>query len=102
MFYRMEQLQAVRSGPWKLYLPLAAKYVANNRRTAPAPLALYDVRTDVGETQEVAAKHPEVVQRLMALADVARKELGDVNRPGDGQRQAGYAERPVALTPGNK
>ena len=31
MYYRIDQLQAVRSGPWKLYLPLAEKIVANNR-----------------------------------------------------------------------
>ncbi len=98
MFDRMEQLQAVRSGPWKLYLPLAAKFVNNARRTAPAKLALYNVRDDVSETREVSAEHPDVVQRLLALADAAREEIGDVDRSGRGQRPAGHVERPVAIT----
>jgi hypothetical protein len=78
---------------------LAEKFVANNRRTAAAPLALYDVRSDVGETREVSADHPEVVQRLTALADVARMELGDTNRPGIGQRPAGHIANPKPLVP---
>src|SRR6185503_4199996 len=75
MFYRMEQLQAVRSGPWKLYLPLAEKLIANNRRTGPATLQLFDVRNDVGEAVEVSANHADVVQRLSGLAEAARIEL---------------------------
>jgi arylsulfatase A-like enzyme len=99
MYYRMEQLQAVRSGPWKLYLPLEAKYIANNRRAAPGPLALYDVRGDVGETREVSADHPDIVQRLTTLAQAARDELGDTGRPGRGQRPAGHAADPQPPVP---
>ena len=99
MFYRMEQLQAVRSGPWKLYLPLAEKYVANSRRVAAVPAALFDVRNDVGETQEVSTNHPDVVQRLTKLADTTRQELGDVNKPGRGQRPAGHVANPQPLVP---
>jgi arylsulfatase A-like enzyme len=96
-YYRIEQLQAVRSGPWKLYLPLEAKYIALSRKTAPVPLELYDVRNDVGETKEVSADNPEVVKRLLALAEKAREEIGDVDRPGKGQRPAGHAENPRPL-----
>jgi arylsulfatase A len=96
--YFMDQLQAVRAGRWKLYLPLAQKYVNLARRTQPSTLALYDVRSDVGETHEVSAEHPEVVARLQALADSARRELGDVGQPGRGQRPAGRVEHPQPLT----
>ena len=99
MYYRMEQLQAVRSGPWKLYLPLSEKFIANNRRTTPASLQLFDVRNDVGEAREVSAEHADVVQRLTALADAARLELGDKDRPGRGQRPAGYVANPTPLIP---
>lgn len=99
MFYRMEQLQAVRSGPWKLYLPLDAKYVNNGRRVAAVPATLFDVRNDVSETREVSADHPDVVQHLTALADAARKELGDMNKPGRGQRPAGQVANPRPLLP---
>jgi arylsulfatase A-like enzyme len=98
MYYRMDQLQAVRSGPWKLYLPLEDKYIANNRKTAPARQELFDIRNDVSETREVSAGHREVVARLTALAESARRELGDRNRPGSGQRPAGHVAHPIALT----
>jgi arylsulfatase A len=98
MYYRMDQLQAVRAGPWKLYLSLEDKYIANNRKTAAARQELFDVRNDVSETREVSAEHPDVVARLLSLAEEARRELGDRNRPGRGQRPAGYVANPVALT----
>ena len=48
-FYFGEQLQAVRSGPWKLYLPLGEKIVNLRGDRASFAGALYDVRNDVGE-----------------------------------------------------
>jgi arylsulfatase A-like enzyme len=93
-YYRMEQLQAVRAGPWKLYLPLAAKLISNNRKTAPAKLELYDVRNDVGELREVSADHPDIVQRLLALADRTRRDIGDGDQTGPGQRPAAIVSNP--------
>jgi arylsulfatase A-like enzyme len=99
-YYRMEQLQAVRAGPWKLYLPLEKKYTALNRKTAPAPLELFDVRHDVHEDHEVSAQHPEVVKMLLSLAARTREEIGDMDRPGKGERPAGRIENPKPLLPG--
>jgi arylsulfatase A-like enzyme len=98
-YFLMDQLQAVRAGPWKLYLPLAEKYVTIGRRKAEAKAALYDVRRDAGETREVAAEHPAVVERLTLLAERARRELGDGDRLGSGQRPAGFVENPQPLVP---
>jgi arylsulfatase A-like enzyme len=90
----MEQLQAVRSGRWKLHLPLAAKW-QNFRGAAKASQAeLYDLDADPGEAHNVAAAHPDVVARLAALADKARRDLGDLNQPGRNQRPAGWVEDP--------
>jgi hypothetical protein len=44
-----------------------------------------------------SADHGDVVQRLTALAEAARRELGDTNRPGRGQRPAGHAANPMPL-----
>ncbi len=98
-FYFMDQLQAVRSGPWKLYLPLDGKYINLGRKTAdmPTPTQLFDVRKDVHEDHEVSADHPEVVQQLMILADQIRAEIGDVGREGTGQRPAGQVNNPKPL-----
>ncbi len=98
-YYRMEQLQAIRSGPWKLYLPLDAKSITGGRKTSPSKLKLYDVRNDLHEDREVSAEHPDVVQRLLALAAATRAEIGDVDRPGRGQRPAGWVKNPQPLLP---
>jgi hypothetical protein len=33
-----------------------------------------------------------VVKQLLAHAEAARKDLGDTNRPGKGQRKAGWVD----------
>lgn len=91
-YYFMDQLQAVRSGPWKLYLPLTRKRSDLGGRFTESPALLFDVRHDLGEEREVSGAHPEVVRHLLALAETARTELGDLDREGRGQRPAGWVE----------
>jgi hypothetical protein len=90
----MGQLQAVRAGPWKLYLPLEEKILNLQRQQEKSPGMLYDVRDDPGETKERSAEHPEVVARLTALAEKARAGLGDEGRQGKHQRPAGQVAHP--------
>ena len=54
-------------------------------------LSLFNLDSDPGETQDVAAQHPEVVKRLGDLAETMRGDLGDAltNRPPTGAREAG-------------
>ena len=94
-YYFGDQLQAVRSGPWKLYLPLEAKRIGGVKKQA-SPMQLFNVRDDVSEKEEVSNAHPEVVERLMKLAKKAREELGDVDRIGTGHREAGHVDQPTA------
>lgn len=98
-YYRLEQLQAIRAGEWKLYLPLPNKFTTLARKTTPAKLELYDVRRDVSEEREVSAQHPDVVKRLLTLADAIRADLGDMDKPGPGQRAAGQVESPKPIIP---
>ncbi len=91
-FYFMDQLQAVRAGDWKLYLPLAGKYVNGRRERAPCTAELYDLSQDPGETTNIAGSHPDVVDRLRTLAERARRDLGDEDQPGAHQREAGLVE----------
>ena len=93
-YYYMDQLQAVRSGPWKLRLALAAKRVNLQGKTAPSEAELYDLAKDPAESVNLAREHPGIVKRLEALAEEARAELGDGARPGSGQRKAGRVESP--------
>jgi arylsulfatase A len=90
-YYELDQLQAVRSGPWKLFLPLEdfAKhphYKKNDRARAPL---LFNVVEDADTSDNVAAGHPEIVARLTALAETVRADLGDMGKPGPGQRPPG-------------
>ena len=90
-------------GRWKLQLPhtyrslagihgghggTPAKYVSKNILQPE----LYDLANDLGETTDVARRHPDIVNRLLALAERARVELGDslTEREGKGVRPAGH------------
>ncbi len=73
-------LWAVRSGRWKLLFEQGG-----------GPAALYALDIDIGETNDVARANPEVVERLVGLADEMRRELGDaaIGRKGSGVRPVG-------------
>lgn len=101
-YYYGKQLQAVRQGRWKLHFPHGYRSyegVEPGKGGLPGPynhgetgLELYDLETDWGETQNVAAEHPDVVERLKALGDKARKELGDSELDGEEVRPPGRIE----------
>jgi arylsulfatase A-like enzyme len=57
-FYEGGSKQAVRTGNWKgVIRPLGSKNVE-----------LYDLRTDMGETTDVASRHAEIVKQILAIA----------------------------------
>ena len=87
-YYRSSRLDAVRSGEWKLVFPRPERTgnFIGDALTPVIELELYNLREDIGETTNVSAQHPEVVERLSALADNARAELGDYDRIGSGVR----------------
>jgi arylsulfatase A-like enzyme len=89
-YYSMNDLEAVRSGRWKLHF---------SKRGKERP-ALFDLDADIGETTDVIADHPDVVDRLEALAEGARAALGDarLDRVGAEIRPAGRVENPKPLT----
>jgi arylsulfatase A len=102
-FWWDRELQAIRSGKWKLHFPHSYRTLKDKAGAdgkpglyvqAKIPLSLFDLSEDVGEKTNVAEKHPEVVKRLQALAEEARKELGDsaTKQTGSGVRQPGRIE----------
>jgi arylsulfatase A-like enzyme len=96
-YYQIDQLQAVRSGKWKLHLKLEAKKRNWGKPVPNSPLQLYNLDADIGEQNNVADENPDVVKRLLAFAEKARGDLGDLNRNGKNQRPAGWIENPKPL-----
>lgn len=56
---------AVRKGQWK-----AVRY--NVLKEPDAPMELYDLSTDIGETSDVAAAHPDIVAQMQEIFRTAR------------------------------
>ncbi|MCG6155892.1 arylsulfatase [Rubinisphaera margarita] len=54
--FSRESQQAVRMGHWK-----------GLRKGTEMPIALYDLQTDPGETNDVSAGHPDVVRRMAEI-----------------------------------
>ncbi|MBI1309895.1 sulfatase-like hydrolase/transferase [bacterium] len=92
-YYQTDQLQAVRSGDWKLFVPLSdfQRHPHFQKGKSSQPF-LFNVVTDIASQYEVASEHPDIVARLTKLADTARKELGDSGHHGSGQRPPGHVE----------
>ncbi|MCX5654135.1 MAG: sulfatase [Planctomycetota bacterium] len=96
-YYVGWHLQGVRSGRWKLHVPHAYHHVdvpgtggrPGKTGTQRQELALYDLAGDIGETTNVADRHPEVVQHLSAMIEKCREDLGDAKSPGKGRREPG-------------
>jgi arylsulfatase A len=103
-YYHVNELHAVRSGKWKLMLPHAYRTMDGklpNQDGTPVKYGqarisrpeLYDLDADVGERKNVADANPDVVKKLLVLADRMRGDLGDLltMRRGEGAREPGRA-----------
>ena len=101
-YYDRCSLKGVRKGQWVLTFPCISqtykrisaigndgypgKYASDSVK-----LALYDLRTDPGETLDVKENYPEIVTELTAIADRYRKTIGD-----DLTKEPGTEIRPAA------
>lgn len=81
LYFRGLTLEAVRGGHWKLHL-------AKNE--------LYNLADDIGETQNVATMHPDIVARLRSVAAATDEDLGRTG-VGPGCRPLGRVHNPRPL-----
>jgi arylsulfatase A len=87
-YYRGFELEAVRSGAWKLHL---------------SSRELYNLELDPGESQNLAGDHPEVISRLEGLVKEMEKDLGTTGAKAPGMRPLGKTDeepRPLISTDG--
>lgn len=91
-YFRGLSLEGVRQGDWKLRLPHAAA----KKEKATGQAQLYNLKDDIGESNDLARQHPEIVQRLQALAEAMKDDLG-VEGIGPGCRPLGRTETPEPL-----
>jgi len=101
-YYRVNELQAIRSGVWKLMLPhdvlcIDPKDAGSGGKPGKSVARkivepeLYRLDVDLAETNNLSDKEPEVMARLLRYRDDARKDLGDSlgKVQGSGVREPG-------------
>lgn len=104
-YYGVNNLEAVTDGHYKLIFPHRYRdYEAfapgedgtpgKLKKTMLEAPELYDLRRDPGERYNVYDMYPEVVQRLMEVAESYREDLGDdlTHRKGKNRRKPAYAK----------
>lgn len=87
-YYRRQKLEAIRVGRYKLHVPHYYDIVETGEQRK-IELSLFDLEADIGETTNIADKHPDVVKKLLALCEQARWDLGDNDIGGAGVRPYG-------------
>lgn len=83
-YYRANQLEAVRYGDWK--------YHRRGKNTM-----LYNLKEDVGETQNIIDQHPRIAEELSGYFKAFEVALGEGNNHSDQCRPAGYVENAKPL-----
>lgn len=99
-YYGVNSLEAIRKGKWKLVFPHNGQTYKTYQpgkdgkpggyASVAVPLALYNLSTDPGETHDLQASFPAVVEELTQVADRYRAMLGDdlTKNPGTERRKA--------------
>ncbi|MDO8542979.1 MAG: sulfatase [Opitutaceae bacterium] len=101
-YYWQKELRAVRQGKWKLQFPHVDTQAPDPARLGHGgtrgetmkvehKLALYNLEENPGEDVDLSGQFPQIAETLSALAEVARKDLGDSlqQRTGEGIRPCG-------------
>jgi arylsulfatase A-like enzyme len=97
-YFNGNRLEAVRAGPWKLAVAPQKEQTGKPEPTQTGPYTpkLYNLDDDIGETTDVADKHPDVVKRLQEFATKMDADLGATGK-GPGVRPPGKVETPRPL-----
>ncbi|MEM7144676.1 MAG: PVC-type heme-binding CxxCH protein [Verrucomicrobiota bacterium] len=90
LYYSGCMLTGIRENQWRLVRPRPAKPSSIGwwgRMIDEVPdYQLYNLDTDPGESTDIAKKHPRIVEHLKKRIELARNELGDIDKTGKGAR----------------
>jgi arylsulfatase A len=98
-YFKGNRLEAVRSWAWKLAIVEQIENGIDKEKTPskePFTPKLFNLDADIGETTDVAAQHPDVVQRLQGFIRQMDGDLGMTGR-GPGVRPSGVVNQPQPL-----
>lgn len=87
-YYNQNDLEAVRYKNWKLVLPHKSRsyegilpgndgFGGQYKELEVKSMELYDLRRDPSERYNIIDQNPEIVEKLLEIADEARRDLGD-------------------------
>ena len=94
-YYQKQQLQAIRWRNWKYHLPLQERIKGPHLPdTEVGEARLYDLDSDLSETENVIDRYPEVVRQMNRLIEEVRSDMGDWGYEGRNQRPAGVIDEP--------
>lgn len=77
-FYHGEQIFAVRHGQYKAHFQSKERYVGQRQARKHDPALLYHLGHDIGERFNVAAKHPDVITKIVELREAHKKSVKPV------------------------
>lgn len=66
LYWEFQQKRALRMGDWKTVQPDGQD----------GPLELYNLKNDIGETQDLSKRHPEILARIKKIMKESRVEPG--------------------------
>ena len=90
----------VRSGKWKFYPwqeGKGGKRHDHAKNPSPDPVQLYDTQADIGETKNLASKHPDIVRRMQTAYDAHVAEIKANKRPNQEMKRP--TSKPSAQRP---
>ena len=101
IFYRRDELYAIRKGPYKAHFITETSYVDDTMRTLHDPPLLFNVDEDPSEAYDIAEAHPEVIEEILVIArehdqgvDQREPELEKYPRQDEGVAEKPSTHRP--------
>ena len=97
IYYNTNELQAVLMNHWKLYLPHAYRTIKAGQHFTDDGIPikyemahievpeLYHLGDDIRETHNLAQENPQVVEKMLQLAQQAREDMGDALQQVEGK-----------------